>query len=56
MPALISAEAAARAIVAGITAGRFEIHFPRRFTWVMKVLNWLPYRLYFALIRRVTGL
>jgi len=56
MPALISAEAAARAIVAGITAGRFEIHFPRRFTWVMKVNLEPPYRLYFALIRRVTGL
>jgi len=29
---LISAEEAAREIVSGLRAGRFEIHFPRRFT------------------------
>jgi short-subunit dehydrogenase len=49
MPALISADAAAEAIVKGMSAGRFEIHFPRRFTLWMKVLSMLPYRLYFAI-------
>ena len=32
MPALITAEEAAAEILAGLRAGRFEIHFPRRFT------------------------
>lgn len=56
MPALISAEDAAQAIVAGFGRGDFEIHFPRRFTRVLKLLQWLPRRAYFALIRRATGL
>lgn len=54
MPALISAETAARRIADGFAKGAFEIHFPRRFTWVMKALRLLPARLYFALVRRFT--
>jgi short-subunit dehydrogenase len=56
MPHLISAEAAAREIVRGLCAGEFEIHFPRAFTRQLKFLRLLPYRLYFPLIRRATGL
>lgn len=56
MPALISARQAADATLAGIEAGRFEIHYPRRFTTWLKLARLLPYRLYFALVRRVTGL
>jgi short-subunit dehydrogenase len=56
MPALISAETAATAIIEGLAAGRFEIHFPRRFTYAMKLLRLLPYRWYFALVRKSTGL
>lgn len=56
MPALIPAAEAARRILAGVARGRFEIHFPRRFTGVLKALRMLPRRLYFPLIRRVTGL
>jgi short-subunit dehydrogenase len=56
MPALISADEAAREILAGIEHGAFEIHFPRRFTRVLKLLRLLPYRLYFPLIHRATGL
>jgi len=52
MPALISAEAAARAIVEGLSRSAFEIHFPQRFTIAMKLLALLPYRVYFALMRR----
>lgn len=51
MPFLIDAETAARRIVAGLAAGRFEITFPRRFTWGLKLLRCLPYALYFALTR-----
>jgi NAD(P)-dependent dehydrogenase (short-subunit alcohol dehydrogenase family) len=56
MPALISAEQAAREIVAGWQRGAFEIHFPRRFTWWLKVLRHLGDSLYFAAVHRVTGL
>jgi len=56
MPALISPEAAAEAIVQGWAQGQFDIHFPKRFTRVMKLLRLLPYRWYFPAIRRFTGL
>jgi short-subunit dehydrogenase len=56
MPYLISADEAATAIVEGLVAGEFEIDFPKAFTRQLKFLRILPYRWYFALIRRVTGL
>lgn len=56
MPALISADEAARDILAGIERGAFEIHFPKRFTRTLKFLNLLPYRYYFPLVHRITGL
>jgi short-subunit dehydrogenase len=56
MPHLISADEAAREILAGLRAGDFEIHFPRAFTRQLKLLRLLPYRLYFALVRKATGL
>ncbi len=55
MPGLISAREAADFTLAGIEAGRFEIHYPKRFTLWLKFARLLPYRLYFALVRRVTG-
>jgi len=56
MPALISPQQAAQAILQGWAKGEFDIHFPKRFTRVMKLLRLLPYRLYFAAVRRITGL
>lgn len=56
MPALISADEAAREIIAGFARGSFEIHFPRRFTLWLKLLRLLPYRWYFALIHKGTGM
>lgn len=56
MPALIEADEAARRIADGMAAGRFEIHFPKRFTGWLKLLENLPYRWYFAAVRRFTGL
>jgi len=56
MPALITPDQAAQAIVQGWAKGEFDIHFPKRFTRVMKLLRLLPYRLYFAAVRRMTGL
>ena len=56
MPALISPEAAAQAILRGWRHGDFEIHFPKRFTGWLKALRHLPYSLYFPAVRRSTGL
>ncbi len=55
MPFLMEADAAARRIVRGLDAGKFEITFPRRFTFMLKVARMLPYALYFPLVRRTTG-
>ena len=56
MPAKISAEEAAAAIVQGWARGQFEIHFPRRFSLAMKVLALLPASWCFYLVHKVTGL
>jgi NAD(P)-dependent dehydrogenase (short-subunit alcohol dehydrogenase family) len=56
MPGLISAQQAAQEIVTGIEKGRFHIHFPKRFTNWLRFARLLPYRLYFPLLHKVTGL
>ena len=56
MPALMSPEDAAHALVDGLERGQFHIHFPKRFTNSMRLARLLPYRLYFWLIHKVTGL
>jgi short-subunit dehydrogenase len=55
MPALLTPDDAAAEILRGFATDAFEIHFPKRFTRLLKVLRLLPYRLYFPLIRRLTG-
>jgi short-subunit dehydrogenase len=54
MPFLMTPAAAARRILEGLDSERFEIAFPRRFVWLMKLLRCLPYRVYFPLIGRIT--
>jgi len=56
MPALLSPEQAAEAMLAGWSQGLFDIHFPKRFTGWLRLMRLLPYRAYFALVRRFTGL
>jgi len=56
MPALITPDQAARDIVAGWSAGRFEIHFPKRFTLWLKALRHVSDGMYFRVMKRVTGL
>lgn len=53
MPALISPEEAAQAMLQGWARGDFELHFPKRFTLWMKALRLLPNRLFFSLVGRV---
>lgn len=56
MPALMSGTDAAQALVHGLERGQFHIHFPRRFTNFLRLLRLLPYRMYFWLIHKGTGL
>lgn len=53
MPQLISAERAAEYIHDEIDDAGFEIVFPKRFGYTLKLLRLLPYKLYFALTRRM---
>lgn len=55
MPAITDTTVAAERIVKGIYRKRFEITFPRRFTYILKLLRLLPYRLYFPVMRKFTG-
>ena len=56
MPALIKPAQAAIELIAELERGKFEVHFPKRFTRWMKLLRLLPYSLYFKVTRRFTGL
>ncbi|MDY7546424.1 SDR family NAD(P)-dependent oxidoreductase [Glaciimonas sp. CA11.2] len=56
MPAMMSASSAAEALIEGVERGHFHIHFPKRFTNWLRFARLLPYRAYFALIHKVTGL
>ena len=53
MPALLTPDQAARQIVRGWSQGRFEIDFPKRFTFWLRLVRCLPNRLYFSLLKRI---
>lgn len=50
MPFLVEPEYAANAILQGIERKSFEIHFPKRFTLLLKLLGLLPKRVYHRLV------
>jgi short-subunit dehydrogenase len=54
MPAIITPQEAAQEMVRGWERGEFEIHFPKRFTRVLKFLRLLPYSLYFKWVAKAT--
>ena len=54
MPFRVSTEEASRAIRRGIARRKREIHFPKRFTWMLKILAFLPATLWLRLARRMT--
>lgn len=49
----ISPEEAAQRIVKGLKGSAFEVHFPKRFTYIMKMLRVLPHALYLWLAGRM---
>ncbi|TCU10494.1 SDR family NAD(P)-dependent oxidoreductase [Rhizobium sullae] len=55
MPPLVSPEEAAGQIAAGLKSSRFEVSFPKRFTYMLKLLRLMPYGLYFRLVNRSAG-
>jgi short-subunit dehydrogenase len=54
MPAMVTPETAATAIIDGLNKRRFEVHFPRRLTLGLKLLSALPYWAALPLTRRLT--
>ena len=54
MPALITADQAAVEMIKGWRKGDFEIHFPKKFTLVLKFLKILPYFIYFKMVAKAT--
>jgi hypothetical protein len=46
MPMMIEANEAARIIADSLKESAFEIHFPKKFTLLMKLLSWLPHSLF----------
>ncbi|HEV7319352.1 MAG TPA: SDR family NAD(P)-dependent oxidoreductase [Ensifer sp.] len=52
--AVVSDEDAAGRIVTGLKSRRFEVAFPRRLAYAVKLMHLLPYRLYFALLTWLT--
>lgn len=53
MPMMVEPEQAAKAIADGLLKKSFEIHFPKRFTSLMKLLGILPYGLYYKLAKKM---
>jgi NAD(P)-dependent dehydrogenase (short-subunit alcohol dehydrogenase family) len=55
MPSVMPVDRAAKRIVGALRSGGFETTFPRRFTWLLKLLRILPQPLRYWYINRVTG-
>ena len=55
MPCLVMVEEASRAIMTGLAAGRHQIHFPRRFIWLLRLLGALPTGLWLRLGRTLVS-
>lgn len=53
MPFMIEAEQAAKAIADGLRRRGFEIHFPKRFTLLLKLLRLLPYTIALRLTKTI---
>jgi short-subunit dehydrogenase len=54
MPFRISSEQAAQRILKGLESKNFDIAFPKRFTWCLKLLSKLPDRLRFKLLGKAS--
>ena len=55
MPFIMPAAEAAQRILNGLERGCFEIVFPRRLAWLLKLIRALPYALSYPLLKRLTA-
>ncbi|MFM8186177.1 MAG: SDR family NAD(P)-dependent oxidoreductase [Alphaproteobacteria bacterium] len=53
MPFIISPKQASDYIYQGLNAKKFEIHFPKKFTYILKFLRILPYGFYLKIITKI---
>lgn len=53
MPMIIESEDAAKALASGLRSKSFEIHFPKKFTYLMKFIRMLPTPLYLAISKNI---
>ena len=53
MPFIITAKDAAERIFREIEDCKFEIVFPKRFAFIMKVLRLMPYRIFFSITKKL---
>lgn len=53
MPMILTPEIAAKEIAKGLLSREFEIHFPKKFTLMLKLLRLLPYRLTFWITKKL---
>ncbi|EKF9133755.1 SDR family oxidoreductase [Vibrio cholerae] len=53
MPMIITVERAAQEIKAGLARGVSQLYFPKRFTWLIRLLGTLPYVWQGRLVRRL---
>jgi len=53
MPFLITPQQASQYIVNGLNRDVFDIHFPKKFTLIFKILRLLPYTAYFWLVSKL---
>ncbi|MFT6261137.1 MAG: short-subunit dehydrogenase [Bermanella sp.] len=54
MPFMITSDNAAQRIVHGLQGKKFDIHFPKRFTIPLKIFSFLPDRIKFKLLGKMT--
>ena len=48
MPMQISSEQAAEQIVNGLNKRQFDIHFPKKFTWILRMISYFPFSIWRA--------
>lgn len=53
MPFIVTPEKAAEEIFRGLAAKKFEIHFPKKFTYLLKFLRILPNSLFLKIISKI---
>ncbi|CAM2886023.1 SDR family NAD(P)-dependent oxidoreductase [Vibrio rarus] len=53
MPMMVTVKEASKAIKHGISLGKSHIYFPKRFTWILRLLGSLPYSIQQGLAKKL---